>query len=141
MISVNFTLLVQLANFLILLVILNYLLFKPILRVLDEREKLVNESAELKEKLGQLTSESIEEYESKLLAAKQEAMSIRAGERATAMTGFRKAVHEARAAGTEDLEKARQEIASQAEKTREDLLADAHALADGIAARLVGRKL
>ncbi len=54
MISVNFTLLVQLANFLILLVILNFLLFKPILRVLDEREALVKESADLKERLGGL---------------------------------------------------------------------------------------
>ena len=59
MITVNFTLLVQLANFLILLVILNHFLFKPVLRVLDERAKLVSESAELKEKLGQLTAESI----------------------------------------------------------------------------------
>jgi len=141
LISVNFTLLVQLANFLILLVILNYLLFKPILRVLDEREKLVSESAELKEKLGQLTSESIEEYESKLLAAKQEAMGIRAAERAAAMTGFRQTIQEARVTGTEELEKARQEIASQAEKSREALLTEAHTLADGIAVRLVGRKL
>ena len=141
MISVNFTLLVQLANFLILLVILNYLLFKPILRVLDEREKLVNESAEAKERLGQLTSEKIEEYESKLLNAKQEAMGIRAAGRADAMTVFRKAVQEARVAGDQELEKARQEVASEAERSREVLMGEAQGLADGIAARLVGRKL
>ena len=108
MISVNFTLLVQLANFLILLVILNYLLFKPVLRVLDEREKLVNESAEAKERLGKLASENIEEYESRLLAAKQEAMSIRAAERTEANTGFRQKIQEARVVGTQELEKARQ---------------------------------
>jgi len=141
LIQVNFTLLVQLANFLILLVILNYLLFKPVLRVLDERERLVNESAELKDKLGQLTSEKIEEYESKLLAAKQEAMGIRAAERADAMTSFRKAVQEARVEGERNLEKSRQEITLEAEKSRETLLAEAQGLAVSIAARLVGRKL
>lgn len=141
MITVNFTLLVQLANFLILLVILNYLLFKPILRVLDEREKLVNESAEMKEKLGRLTSESIEEYESRLLSAKQEAMGIRVAERTAAMAGFRQAIQEARVVGTQELEKARQEIASEAEKSREKLMAGAETLAGGIAARLVGREL
>ncbi|MCK5350953.1 ATP synthase F0 subunit B [bacterium] len=141
MISVNFTLLVQLANFLILLVILNYLLFKPVLRVLDEREKLVNESAEMKETLGQLTVESIEKYEGKLMNAKQEAMGIRAAERTEAMAGFRQAVQEARAAGEQELDKARQEIATEADRSRESLKAEAHSLADGIASRLAGRKL
>ena len=141
MISVNFTLLVQLANFLILLVILNYLLFKPVLRVLDEREKLVNESAEAKERLGKLASENIEEYESKLFAAKQEAMGIRAAERTLANSGFRQKIQEARVVGTQELEKARQEIASEAERSRETLMAEAQALAGGIAVRLVGRKL
>lgn len=141
MISVNFTLLVQLANFLVLLVILNFLLFKPVLRVLDERARLVNESAEMKEKLGQLTAESIEEYESKLFIAKQEAMGIRASERTEAMAGFRQTVQEARAAGEKDLEKARQEIASEAERSRESLMGEARTLADGIASKLAGRKL
>ena len=141
MISVNFTLLVQLANFLILLVILNYLLFKPILKVLDERERLVNESAEVREKLGQLTAENIEEYERKLLGAKQEAMGIRATQRTEAMDGFRKTVQDAKQAGAEKLDAARREIASQAETSRESLLGDARGLAEDIAANLMGRKL
>ena len=141
MISVNFTLLVQLANFLILLVILNHFLFKPVLRVLDERQRLVNESAELKEKLGQLTSESIEKYEGKLLNGKQEAMGIRAAQRAEAAANFRQKIQEARVVGGQELEKARQEIASEADSSREKLMAETKGLADGITARLVGRKL
>ena len=141
MISVNFTLLVQLANFLILLVILNHFLFKPVLRVLDERQRLVNESAELKETLGQLTSESIEKYEGKLLNGKQEAMGIRAAQRAEAAANFRQKIQEARVVGEQELEKARQEIASEADSSREKLMAETKELADGITARLVGRKL
>ena len=95
----------------------------------------------MKEKLGQLTTENIEKYESKLLNAKQEAMSIRAAGRADAMAGFREAVQEARAAGDQELEKARQEVASEAERSRETLMAETRELADGITARLVGRKL
>ena len=141
MIAVNFTLLVQLANFLILLVILNFLLFKPVLRILDERERVVRESAELKENLGKLTGQNIEEYEGKMLSAKQEAMGIRAAERTEAMTAFRKTVQEAKSAGAEKLEAARKEISSQAESSREGLMADAKVLAGDIAANLVGRKL
>ena len=141
MITINFTLLVQLANFLILLVILNFLLFKPILRILDERERVVNESAELKQNLGKLTAESIDEYESKLLAAKQEAMAIRASERNEAMIGFRKTIQDAKLTGARELESAREEIAAQAENSRGTLMADAKALAGDIAVNLMGRKL
>jgi F-type H+-transporting ATPase subunit b len=141
LISVNFTLLVQLANFLILLVILNFLLFKPVLRILDERERVISESAELKEKLGTITAENINEYESKLLAAKQDAMGIRASERNEAMLGFRKTLQDAKEAGAIELEKARKELAAQADASRQTLMADAKDLAGNIAANLMGRKL
>ena len=141
MISVNFTLLVQLANFLILLVILNFLLFKPVLRILDERERVVNESAEIKEKLGTITAENIDEYERKLLAAKQKAMGIRASERNESMGRFRKTLQEAKLAGAEELEAARKELASQADVSRQTLMADAKDLAGDIAANLMGRNL
>jgi F-type H+-transporting ATPase subunit b len=141
LIQVNFTLLVQLVNFLILLVILNYLLFKPVLRILDERERVIRESAEIKENLGQLTAKSIDEYESRLLAGKQEAMAIRASGRTEAMTGFRKTIQDAKLTGTEELESARKKIAAQAESSRVALMAEAEVLAADIAVSLMGRKL
>ena len=141
MISVNFTLLVQLANFLILLVILNFLLFKPILRVLDAREALVNESAELKGRLGGLADESIEEYESRLYSAKQEAMGIRATHRNEAMGDFRKILQAARDEGAVELEATRKKITEQAEVSRKTLQGGVDSLAQGIVAKLVGREL
>jgi len=141
LISVNFTLLVQLANFLILLVILNFLLFKPVLRILDERERVVKESTELKEKFGQLAQESIGEYEGRILAAKQEAMEIRASGRSKAMSAFRKMVQEAKQKGAEDLDAARKKIAAQADSNRKNLMVEAEALAGDIAATMMGRKL
>ena len=141
MISVNFTLLVQLANFLILLVILNFLLFKPILRVLDAREALVNESAELKGRLGGLADESIEEYESRLYSAKQEAMGIRATLRNESMGDYRKILQAARDEGAVELEATRKKITEQAEVSRKTLQGGVDSLAQGIVAKLVGREL
>jgi len=141
LITINFTLLVQLANFLILLVILNFLLFKPILKILDEREKVVRESTEVSENLDQLTQESIGEYESKLLGAKQEAMGIRASGRTEAMNGFKKTIQDAKLAGAGELEAARMQLAAQAEESRKSLMAETRALAGDIAANLMGRKL
>ena len=141
MISVNFTLLVQLANFLILLVILNFLLFKPILRILDEREALVNESAELKSRLGGLADENIEEYESRLYSAKQEAMGIRATLRNESLTEYRRVLQAARDDSAVELEATRKKITDQAEVSRKTLQGEANSLAQGIFAKLVGREL
>ena len=141
MISVNFTLLVQLANFLILLVILNFLLFKPVLRILDEREALVNESTELKSRLGGLADENIQEYESKLYSAKQEAMGIRATLRNESLTEYRRVLQAARDDSAVELEATRQKITDQAEVSRKTLQGGANSLAQGIFAKLVGREL
>lgn len=141
MISVNFTLLVQLANFLILLVILNFLLFKPVLRVLDERESLVKESSELKNRLGGLAEENIQEYETRLHAAKQEAMGIRTTFRNEAIGDYRNVLQQAREDGAVELDNARKKIAEQAEASRQTLQGEASSLAAGIVAKLVGREL
>jgi F-type H+-transporting ATPase subunit b len=139
LIEVNFTLLVQLANFLILLVILNSLLFKPVLKVLDERDKFVSESTELQERLGSLTEESDTEYETRILAAKQEAMGIRGEHRSEALAGFRDVVGQAKEAGLAELEKARGALAAEADKSRKELAGEAETLAAGIAEKLLGR--
>ncbi|MDF1536731.1 MAG: hypothetical protein P1S46_09580 [bacterium] len=141
MISVNFTLLVQLANFLILLVILNYLLFRPVLRVLDEREALVKESAEMKKRLGGLAQETIEEYESRLHSAKLKAMGIRTSLRNEALGEFRRVLLKAREDSDAEFESARKKIAEQAELSRQALQGEANSLAQAIIARLVGRAL
>jgi F-type H+-transporting ATPase subunit b len=133
--------LVQLANFLILLVILNFLLFKPVLRILDEREALVNESAELKKRLGGLADENIQEYESRLYSAKQEAMGIRATLRNESMTEYRKVLQAARDESAVELEATRQKITDQAEVSRKALQGEVNSLAQGIFAKLVGREL
>jgi F-type H+-transporting ATPase subunit b len=141
LIEINFTLVIQLINFLILLVILNFLLFRPILRVLDEREKLVRDSSEIKERLNTLADEGIARYEEQLLNAKQEAMNIRTGVRSEVMGEFRKQVLEAKESGLEELEKSRREIAKEAEESRTVLMKEVESLGSRIASKLAGREL
>ena len=141
MIEINFTLVIQLVNFLILMVILNFLLFKPILRVLDAREKLVRESAEIKKRFNSLADEGVSRYEKQILNAKQEAMNIRTGVRSTVMAEFRKQVLEAKETGLRELEKSRQEIAQEAEESRTTLMKEVEGLGTSIASKLTGREL
>jgi F-type H+-transporting ATPase subunit b len=139
LIDVNFTLIVQLVNFLILLVILNFLLFKPILRVLDERERFVNESREMQDRIDKVVGENMAEYDSKIIDAKQEAMSLRAAGRSEALERFREIVQSAREVNTKELEKAKESLAIQTADSREVLAEDAKTLGRDIASRLIGR--
>ncbi|NOY86706.1 MAG: ATP synthase F0 subunit B [Deltaproteobacteria bacterium] len=141
MVSINFTLFVQLANFLILLVVLNFLLFKPILRVLDEREKLVKDAAEIKERLSGLADENIARYESQLLSAKQESMSIRTASRSEALGEFRKILQDTKEENAKELDIARKTLAAQAEESRTVLKTEAENLADKVAAKLLGHNM
>jgi len=141
LVSINFTLFVQLANFLILLVVLNFLLFKPILRVLDEREKLVKDAAEIKERLSGLADENIARYESQLLSAKQESMSIRTASRSEALGEFRKILQDTKEENAKELDIARKTLAAQAEESRTVLKTEAENLADKVAAKLLGHNM
>ena len=141
MITINFTLLVQLANFLILLVVLNFLLFKPILRVLDERERLVKESTEIKERLTALADEGVASYEKQLMDAKQQAMGVRTNARSEVMDEFRKQVLKAKESSLQELDDAREKITAEAEGTRRILMDEAETLAGEIAGKLMGRSL
>lgn len=141
MISINFTLLVQLVNFLILLVILNFLLFKPILKILDDREKLVKDSAELKERLGTLADENISEYESKLHSAKQKSMSIRVDSRNEALAQLRQTIQQTKADNVQELEKAREVLKDETDRSRKILQSETENLAVQVASKLMGRSV
>ncbi len=44
MIDLNYTMLIQMVNFLVLIFILNLLLYKPITKIIDERNKKIEDS-------------------------------------------------------------------------------------------------
>ncbi len=141
MVSINFTLLVQLVNFLILLVVLNFLLFKPILKVLDNRQKLLKDSAELEKRVATLADENISEYESKLHDAKQEAMSIRTGSRGEALAQLRQIVQQTKTDNVQELDKAKETLKEETERSRKILQSETEGLAVQLASRLMGRSV
>ena len=74
MVSIDSTMWFQMANFLILMFVLNVVLFKPILRVLERREKHFQGLDEEVKSLDQSVEEKMANYEEKLRQARLEAM-------------------------------------------------------------------
>ncbi len=74
MISIDQTLLIQAVNFLVLIFVLNMLLYKPILGIIDRRNRRIVESDEKVKELNKSVEQKMAEYEEKLRQAKLEAM-------------------------------------------------------------------
>ena len=74
MISLDYTLFLQMVNFLALIFILNLLLYKPILGIIDKRKKRLQDTEEGIRQLQQSVEERMAAYEEKLRLAKLEAL-------------------------------------------------------------------
>ena len=74
MISIDYTLWIQMANFLILMFLLNALLYKPILGIMDKRKKQLQDTDEEIKRLNQSVEERMAAYEEKLRQAKMDAV-------------------------------------------------------------------
>jgi len=77
-VSLDYTVWIQMINFLVLILILNKLLYKPILGIIDRRKKMMEDSdAEIKG-LQDTVARKMAEYEERLRQAKLAAMDQRA---------------------------------------------------------------
>lgn len=76
--QLNQTLFVIAVLFLVLLIILNQWIFKPLVSVMDERRKLVEDGAEAQRSSTKTVEESLARYQERLVDARRGAQSKRA---------------------------------------------------------------
>lgn len=74
MVSLDYTILVQMVNFIILIFILNALLYKPILGIIGKRKQEMDESDSEIKRMNQTVEQKMAEYEEKVRLAKVDAM-------------------------------------------------------------------
>lgn len=77
MVDINYSVFIQMVNFLLLIFILNILLYKPILKILDRRKEIYDQSQEEVKNLQQTIEKKMADYEAKIQEAKIEAMKQR----------------------------------------------------------------
>jgi F-type H+-transporting ATPase subunit b len=73
-VSLDYTILVQMVNFIILIFILNALLYKPILGIIGKRKQKMDESDSEIKRMNQTVEQKMAEYEEKVRLAKVDAM-------------------------------------------------------------------
>jgi len=139
LISINFTLFVQIAHFLVLVWIMNRILIRPMVRHLEEKERILNERQANITRLEEEARDRDQSYRERLAEAYRTANA----ERENMLTQARaEAKQRAEKAGSEAkgiIERIRQEITSSLAESRQALEAQKDALAEQLAAAYVGR--
>ncbi len=108
-------------NFIILLILLSVVLYKPVLKMLDERQAKIKDSMEQAEKIKQQVAQSEENIKAHLDSARKEGQKIVAQAEQIGERLKTEAKEEARHEAEALVNKARAEIQRQRDKDVEDL--------------------
>jgi len=121
--------------------ILNRWLFKPLNRILLQRQQRTDEALQKFQVAQETQAQRLTEIEANLAEARREAYDIREAAQRTGRERREELMKEARDAAQEMLGTARADIAADVEAARGDLETEADRLSEMIAERLLGRSL
>jgi len=141
MIELNWSIFLQMFNFLLLMFILNKILYKPILKILEEREKKINDGQQEVKDLAAQGNKLVATYNEKLQAAKVEAMASKANARKQAIEQVNAVIQEARVKAEQEILQVRQRVASEIEAAKKELEPELASMAATIAEQVLGRKV
>lgn len=141
MIELNLAFFIQLINFGILVLVLNIFLYKPLRRILSERNKTINDARDKASAVDAEVQAKMEQYETRLREAKNEAGNRRAETLKTAQAEETAILEKARKEAAESLSTIRSKVATEASTARELLKTQAEALSGDICEKILGRSL
>lgn len=133
------TTLLHILIILVMIATLNATLFKPINRILSEREKRTRGRSQEAQSILQNVDEKLSRYEHSLHQARTESYRLLEQERAMAMRERQSSIDAVRADISPFLEEQKSSIRTQAEEARQSLEEDAHRVAVNISTQILGR--
>lgn len=125
--------------FLILVFVLNRILFRPIGRVLDERQTLTEGAANEARAARRSYESRLADYEATIRQARAESYKRSEQERAVAVAERRHLIDQAKLAAHEQIERAKQEIEHQVVQARAALESESRQIAERISRTVLGR--
>ena len=138
-ISPDGSLVFVLVLFLILVFVLNRILFRPIGRVLDERQTLTEGAANEARAARRTYETRLAEYEATIRQARAESYKRSEQERAAAVEERRHLIDDAKQHTHEQIERAKREIEQQVVQARAALESESRQIAERISRTVLGR--
>lgn len=139
MISVDFTLFIQMANFILLVLILNVFLYKPIRKILIERKKKIQGYEEDIESVLKDASESEQAFQEKISEARHEGVEKKEALKQSGLEEEKQLISEMNKKTQTELEAVRSQIVKDAQDARQALKKDVKAFSGAIAQKILGR--
>ena len=125
---------------LVLTVVLDRLLFRPLQRVVRQREEAIRSARELADRSAQEAKAATAEFERKIAAARGEVYREMDEVRRAALQARAQILSETRAQAEQEIAAASARLQADAEEARRRLSADAEALGAAAAERVLGRR-
>ena len=141
LLSVNYTVFIQIIIFLIAIYILNKLVFKPFLSLVDRRDKLTRGAIDEAHELEERVKEIIEEYEEKLSEARALAIEERNKLVQEGQSVAQEIIGAARSETSELLHEAKTKLESDTKEIKEKIKGDIDGLASDIASKVLGKEV
>ena len=141
MIEINFTLIIQMINFFLLIFILNKILYKPILKILEEREQRIEGQQQQAKKTIEDGLVILTDYNKKLYDAKIDAMNTKNAARNEASEQANGIIEDSRKKAEEIIARMQQEMASELTQAKKELDPELSVMAATIAQQILGRKV
>jgi F-type H+-transporting ATPase subunit b len=140
-VDLDATLFLQLALFVVLLLVLKPLLFDPMLRLFEERENRIERTIQKGRKLDDASSKALAKYEGILAKGRQEGAAERDQVRAEGVKREAEILGRVRAETAATVDQGRSALSREADRARQELAAQVHALGRAIASKVLGREV
>lgn len=141
MIDLDITLLYQIGGFFVLYFILNAVLYKPVLKILDERDKNIRGTKQEAEILEAELQKRLMDYEKSLNEAKARAQEERLRIRQEGLDKEREIIENARKDAHDSLLQAKTKLEDDIKSTLIRLKDESKVISKGIAERILDRKV
>jgi len=137
MISLNFTMIIQVASFLFLMFVLKRLLFGPLTRIMDKRDSDVKGANERAGRLEKETQESQRAYTRQILDAKREGIALEAKMESETILDRARIVSTRRAEHSEQIRKLREGLDGQIQAEEAEIEDRVQSCAEAIVERIM----
>ena len=141
MLNIDGTMFLQIANFLVLLFILNLILFRPIRRVLAQREEEMNSRQKTIDDFQNQSEKNEKGIEEGIVQARQEGYAEKEAFRSRGLEEEKEILQEAGAGVEQKLNAAKKEIETKIAVARETLEGQIAGFSDELAQKILGRSI
>ena len=138
MIELNATFIVAMVSFSAFILIMNAIYYKPVLKIIEERQKLIDDNYEHAKTAGQKASLLLADKEQKLLFNSKEAKELVADRVKRTNEEAAAALHTVRQQSREEVEMGKFLLHKKEQKSETELVPHIKELAHGISAKIFG---